>query len=107
MFVKSTVFFVANFKKKVIHKIITCCRKTVIFIEKREKVPQFDSEVSKRIYFKIQVHHVVPMQEGHPSQDLLGQPDHIFFCKGLIVICNALVEDFPPSGTVRRDEEIK
>lgn len=36
MFVKSTVFFVANFKKKV-HKIITCCRKTVIFIEKREK----------------------------------------------------------------------
>lgn len=75
--------------------------------KEREKVPQFDSEVSKRIYFKIQVHHVVPMQEGHPSQDLLGQPDHIFFCKGLIVICNALVEDFPPSSTVRRDEEIK
>lgn len=54
----------------------------------------------KCIYFKIQVHHTVPMQEGHTAQDLLGQPDHIFLCKGLIIICDTLVEDFPPSGTV-------
>lgn len=79
---------------QVIHKTVMCHRRTAIFIEKREKV--------QSIYFKIQVHHIVPVQEGHPSQDLPGQPDHVFFCEGLVVICNALVEDFTPSSTVRR-----
>lgn len=55
------------------------------------------------IYFKIQVHHAIPMQEGHSGQDLLGQPDHIFLCKGLVIICNTLVEDFSPSSTVNTE----
>lgn len=77
-------------------------------IEKREKkLHSFDSKDRKGVYLEIQVHHVVPVQEGHPSQDLLGQPDHIFLCEGLVVIGNALVEDFPPSSTVRRYEGIK
>lgn len=43
------------------------------------------------------------MQEGHTAQDLLGQPDHVFLCKGLVVIRDALVEDFPPGGTVETE----
>lgn len=58
---------------------------------------------SKRVYFKIQVHHAVPVQESHSGQDLLGQPDHILLCKGLVVICHALVEDFSPSSTVNTE----
>lgn len=53
------------------------------------------------------MHHVVAVQEGHPGQDLLGQPDHVFLCEGLVVIGNALVEDFPPSSTVGRSEGIQ
>lgn len=53
------------------------------------------------------MHHIVPMQEGHTSQDLLGQPDHIFLCEGVVVIGNTLVEDFATSGTGRKAEEGK
>lgn len=45
-------------------------------------------------YFEIQMHYIVPMQEGYAVQDLLGQSDYVLFCEGLIVIGNTLVEDF-------------
>lgn len=51
------------------------------------------------------MHHVVPVQEGHSGEDLLGQPDHIFLCKGLVIVGNALVKDFAPSGAASREEE--
>lgn len=38
------------------------------------------------------------MQEGHPVQDLLGQPDHVFLREGVVVIGDALVEDFATGG---------
>lgn len=47
------------------------------------------------------------MQEGHSSQDLLGQPDHIFLCKGVVVIGNTLVEDFATGGAGRKEQEGK
>lgn len=47
------------------------------------------------------------MQEGHSSQDLLGQPDHIFLCEGLVVIGNTLVEDFATGGAGRKAQEGK
>lgn len=51
------------------------------------------------------MHHVVPVQEGHSGEDLLGQPDHIFLCEGLVIVGNTLVKDFAPSGAARREEE--
>lgn len=53
------------------------------------------------------MHHVVPMQEGHSRQDLLGQPDHIFLGEGLVVIGNTLVEDFATGSAGRRAKEGK
>lgn len=53
------------------------------------------------------MHHVVPMQEGHSRQDLLGQPDHIFLSEGLVVIGNTLVEDFATGSAGRRAKEGK
>lgn len=53
------------------------------------------------------MHHIVAVQEGHSGQDLLGQPDHVLLCKGLIVICNTLVEDLATGGTAKTEEEGK
>lgn len=56
-------------------------------------------------YFQIQMHNIVSMKESHPSQDLLGQPDHIFLCESLVIISNTLVEDFATSGTGRKERK--
>lgn len=53
------------------------------------------------------MHHIVSMQEGHSSQDLLGQSDHIFLCEGLVTIGNTLVEDFATGSTERKAQEGK
>ncbi len=53
------------------------------------------------------MHHIVPMQEGHSHQDLLGQPDHIFLREGLVVIGNTLVEDFAARSAARKAQEGK
>lgn len=53
------------------------------------------------------MHHIVPMQEGHTSQDLLGQPDHIFLREGIVVIGNTLVEDLATGGAGRKAQEGK
>lgn len=53
------------------------------------------------------MHHIVSMQEGHSSQDLLGQPDHIVLREGLVIISNTLVEDFATGGAGRKPQEGK
>ena len=53
------------------------------------------------------MHHIVSMQEGHSSQDLLGQPHHVFLREGVVVIGNALVEDFATGGAGREAQEGK
>lgn len=53
------------------------------------------------------MHHIVLMQEGHTGQDLLGQPDHVFLREGLVVIGDALVEDFATGGAGRKEQEGK
>lgn len=73
--------------------------------KRRELTPLNCCTIFECIYFQIQVHHVVPVQEGHSGEDLLGQPDHIFLCKGLVIVGNTLVKDFAPSGAARREEE--
>lgn len=73
----------------------------------REQTVLYCHVIFQCTYFQIQVHHIVPMQEGHSSQDLLGQPDHIFLCEGLVVIGYTLVEDFATSGAGRKAQEGK
>lgn len=51
------------------------------------------------------MHHIVPMQEGHSIQDLLGQPDHIVLREGVVVIGNTLVKDFPTGSAGRQAQE--
>lgn len=53
------------------------------------------------------MHHIIPMQKGHPVQDLPGQSDHIFLCEGLVVVRNTLVEDFATGGAGRKTQEGK
>lgn len=53
------------------------------------------------------MHHIIPMQKGHPVQDLPGQSYHIFLCKGFVVVRNTLVEDFATGGTWRKTQEGK
>jgi len=53
------------------------------------------------------MHHIVPMQEGHSIQDLLGQPDHIVLCEGVVVIGNTLVKDFTTGSAGRQAQEGK
>lgn len=49
-------------------------------------------------HFEVQVHHVAPVQAGHSGEDLLGQPDHVLLREGLVVVGDALVEDFATGG---------
>lgn len=53
------------------------------------------------------MHHIIPMQKGHPVQDLLGQSDHIFLCEGFVVVRNTLVEDLATGGAGRKTQEGK
>lgn len=53
---------------------------------------------SRPAHLQIQVHHVVPVQEGHAAQDLPGQPDHILLREGFVVVGDTLVEDLATGG---------
>lgn len=57
---------------------------------------------SRPAHLQVQVHHVVPVQEGHAAQDLPGQPDHVFLCEGFVVVGDALVEDLATGGAAGR-----
>lgn len=52
-------------------------------------------------YFQIQMYDIVSVQEGHAVQDLLGEPYHIFFREGLVIISHALIEDFTAGRAAR------
>lgn len=57
---------------------------------------------SRPAHLQVQVHHVVPVQEGHAAQDLPGQPDHVFLREGVVVVGDALVEDLATGGAAGR-----
>ncbi|TNN40800.1 hypothetical protein EYF80_049040 [Liparis tanakae] len=71
----------------------------------RRDKPKSTMRMSPRGLALIQMHHIVPMQEGHARQDLLGQPDHVVLREGLVVVGYALVEDLAAGGAGRKAQE--
>lgn len=56
-------------------------------------------------HLKVQMNYVVLMETSHTHQNLPGQSNDVFLCKGLIIISNTLVKDFTSGSTERQKEQ--
>ncbi len=55
-------------------------------------------------HFKVQMNYVILMETSHAHQNLPGQSNDVFLCKGLVIISNTLVKDFTSGSTERQKE---